>query len=359
MRKLLIILLALLQCGCAAAEVTCVCGEDACRCFIQQGDEGMAVEFIQNTLIRRGYLGPNSDESAFGPRTLDAVLRFQRDNGLPATGMMDDATLTLLLWGMLPEELDEREPLSNSNAIWIPTDGGIRRHWKNTCSKMHDPRRVSVRNAEMMNMQPCGRCNKDGLKELTGDAPRGAASKHRHRRCFADLQKSLQAKAAKLQIREFTLLEATPREERRLYHMPLTMLSGRRPASASRICRLQASAISRRVWAVLVPVWGVQTTLSKVSSSGGMWGSSGYTSSPAPRKRPLRSASTSAGVSTTAPRAVLMRIAPGFICQKAAAFIRPRVSAVRGQWRLTTSASRSRCGRSTGSQTEASAPLRL
>lgn len=172
MRKIIIIALLLAMVFCTAqADMPCICGEEPCTCFIQLGDEGPAVEFIQHALIAQGYLSAHNNGAAFDAHTQQAVLRFQEAHGLPATGVMDDVTLTLLLWGMTPEELDQQDPLSNGNAIWIPTDGGIRRHWKRTCSKMHDPRRVSVRNADLMDMQPCGRCNKNGIHELTGDAP--------------------------------------------------------------------------------------------------------------------------------------------------------------------------------------------
>lgn len=172
MRKLCILLFVLITATCtAAAEIACRCNESSCTCFIQFGDEGPAVEYIQNSLVIQGYLDANSDGSTFDQRTLQAVIRFQEAHDLPATGMLDDKTLTLLLWGMLPEELDQRDPFSNGNAIWIPTDGGIRRHWKKSCSKMYDPRLVSVRNAEKMDMQPCGICNRKGRHEQEGDAP--------------------------------------------------------------------------------------------------------------------------------------------------------------------------------------------
>lgn len=172
MRKITLILLPLLLTACAAvAEIPCICSEEACICFIQLGDEGPAVEYIRQTLAEQGYLPSSNGPVIFDEPTRQAIIRFQKEHDLPATDMMDDETLTLLLWGMLPTELDEHDPFSNSNAIWIPTDGGIRRHWKSGCCKMHDPRRVSVRNADMMNMLPCGLCNRNGAKELTGDAP--------------------------------------------------------------------------------------------------------------------------------------------------------------------------------------------
>ena len=147
---------------CAAAEIPCQCGRDACLCFIQLGDEGPAVEFIQNTLVEKGYLPPRDDASAYDEKTVAAVKRFQEENSLSPTGMMDDGTLTLLLWGMLPEELDAAQPGSSTLAVWIPTDGGVRHHDLKTCSKMHDPRLVSQRNALAMDMLHCGRCKPPG-----------------------------------------------------------------------------------------------------------------------------------------------------------------------------------------------------
>ena len=136
-------------------------------CFIQLGDVGPAVEFIQNALVLQGYLEPNDDASAFDEKTRQAVLDFQTEHDLSPTGIMDDETLTLLLWGMRPEELDKAEPTSSTLPMWIPTDGGIRHHDTKTCSQMHDPRLVSQRNALAMNMLHCGRCKPFGYVKPT------------------------------------------------------------------------------------------------------------------------------------------------------------------------------------------------
>lgn len=151
----------------ACAELLCQCGLEQCICFIQLGDEGPAVEFIQNALIAQGYLAPNDDSSAFDEKTQQAVLRFQQQNALLLTGTMDDDTLTLLIWGMLPEELNWAKPGSSQLAMWIPTDGGIRHHDKQDCSKMIDPRLVTQRNALAMEMLHCGRCKPDGYIKPT------------------------------------------------------------------------------------------------------------------------------------------------------------------------------------------------
>jgi peptidoglycan hydrolase-like protein with peptidoglycan-binding domain len=163
MRKVLLpVVILLLTLHCAHAEIPCQCGQANCLCFIQLGDEGPAVEFIQNTLIVRGYLAPNDDTSDYDEKTVSAVMRFQQDNGLSPTGRMDDETLTLLLWGMLPIELNAAQPGSSTVVVWIPTDGGIRHHDLETCSGMYDPRLVSQRNAHAMNMLHCGRCKPPG-----------------------------------------------------------------------------------------------------------------------------------------------------------------------------------------------------
>lgn len=166
MQKILLILICLFLCATVCfAEIACVCDLEQCSCFIQFGDSGPEMEYIQHALIQQGFMRESDDASIFDERTLEAVLRFQEANGLSATGLLDDNTLTLLLWGMLPDALDQAQPLTNRKAIWIPTDGGIRRHVNPTCCKMLDPRRVSVRNADLMNMQPCGICNRGGKKE--------------------------------------------------------------------------------------------------------------------------------------------------------------------------------------------------
>ena len=166
MRRLLLILLCLLFCfDFAFAELPCVCFQEPCVCYIQLDDGGPALEYIQHALISQGFLNESNDAYLFDKYTLQAILAFQESNNLPQTGTLDDATLTLLLWGMLPEELDLAEPLSKGRLVWIPTDGGIRRHLKPDCCGMFSPRRVSVRNAELMNMLPCGICNRGGKKE--------------------------------------------------------------------------------------------------------------------------------------------------------------------------------------------------
>ncbi len=166
MRRFFPALICLLLLACSAlAEIPCICGQQACLCFIQLGDEGTPVEAIQNALVSQGFLSPNDDASTFDEKTLQAVLKFQEAHHLPLTGTMDDDTLTLLLWGMLPAELDTLEPHSSTLVMWIPTDGGKRHHGTPTCSGMHDPRLVSQRNALAMQMLHCSRCKPGGYQK--------------------------------------------------------------------------------------------------------------------------------------------------------------------------------------------------
>lgn len=163
MRRFLFIIMALcLLGGAALAEIPCQCGQGACQCFIQLGDKGPSVKYIEQALIDAGFLINNSADEYFDQQTLKAVLLFQEYHRLAPTGMMDDETLTLLLWGMIPEELDALHPETSNIVVWIPTDGGIRHHDNKSCCNMLDPRLVSQRNALAMEMLHCGRCKPPG-----------------------------------------------------------------------------------------------------------------------------------------------------------------------------------------------------
>ena len=86
----------------------------------------------------------------------NAVIAFQTDNRLEPTGQMDDETLTLLLWNMTPEQLDRTNP--NYRTVYIPVNGGKKRHLNPECSGMDHPRKVSDRNAEALGFDGCKKC---------------------------------------------------------------------------------------------------------------------------------------------------------------------------------------------------------
>ena len=139
----------------------CDCGKEACICFIQAGDEGPLVTAVLHLLIEEGYCPEKQRVDLFDEGARQGVIQLQKKHGLEPTGVLDDATLTLLIWGVLPEELDKWDPSSRYDYNWVPTDGGIRRHRNPECSKMYDPRKISVRNAEALGYTKCGRCNRE------------------------------------------------------------------------------------------------------------------------------------------------------------------------------------------------------
>ena len=142
--------------------IPCDCLSSVCSCFIQTGDEGGAVVRIVELLIEKNYLDKDTPTGLFSGHVETAVKRFQADHGLDVTGTMDDDTLTLLLWGMLPETVDEKyeHTLADCSTVYLPTDGGKKRHIDPACSQMEDPRKVSGRNAGMLGFDRCSRCSR-------------------------------------------------------------------------------------------------------------------------------------------------------------------------------------------------------
>jgi peptidoglycan hydrolase-like protein with peptidoglycan-binding domain len=51
------------------------------------------IKVIQNALIRAGYsVGPTGADGSYGPNTMNAVKKYQRDNGIKQTGFVGDVT---------------------------------------------------------------------------------------------------------------------------------------------------------------------------------------------------------------------------------------------------------------------------
>lgn len=142
----------------AYAEISCDCGELGCTCFIQMHDDGIAVDHIVDLLADQGYLSTTRIGS-FDDRVYEAVCLFQEENRIEITGIMDDETLTMLIWGVSPQSLTQSDPLLVMDVVWVPTDGGKKRHRKATCSGMYDPRKMTVCNAEALGIDACKRCN--------------------------------------------------------------------------------------------------------------------------------------------------------------------------------------------------------
>lgn len=148
------------------------CGNTDCTCFVQRGDTGGFVKGIIGLLKDQGYLDRKAKSAQFTEEVEKAVISFQTDNQLPPTGTMDDDTLTLLIWGMLPQDLDrvmpikKNDPATFPDTVYVPTDGGKKRHSKPECSDMYDPRKVSIRNAEALGYGACSKCEKDRERTL-------------------------------------------------------------------------------------------------------------------------------------------------------------------------------------------------
>ena len=86
---LIAVVMAVLACGPAyALKATTLC----------RGSKGDNVRLLQQALIGFGYLSGQAD-GKFGPMTEEAVIRFQKANGLTADGLAGTKTLSLLLGG--------------------------------------------------------------------------------------------------------------------------------------------------------------------------------------------------------------------------------------------------------------------
>ena len=169
LKAALLLLLAAMLCACAAVastHIACQCPPDECACFLSYGCQGEAIPAIAALLREQGY--PCEASAQFDGEMERAVRSFQRDNGLNVSGVLDDDTLTLLLWGQSVEALDAMQaslraadggnPLYNPDPVYIPVYGGTKRHCNPGCSQMKEPRIVSVRNAEKLGYAPCKRC---------------------------------------------------------------------------------------------------------------------------------------------------------------------------------------------------------
>lgn len=63
--------------------------------MLRSGSKGAAVEALQKKLIAQG-INPGPIDGVFGPKTADAVKRFQERKGLTADGIAGPKTLTAL-----------------------------------------------------------------------------------------------------------------------------------------------------------------------------------------------------------------------------------------------------------------------
>ena len=150
----------------AFAHIPCRCNNppDQCTCFIQLGDQGLAVEKIISRLKDKGYLDKKAAKSTFNPEVKQAILQFQTDNNLERTGWMDDETLDALCKGVLPEDSTSHSIEFWDSICFVPTDGGKKHHSDPTCSGMLNPRMISRVNAMSLGILPC---RKDSCSKST------------------------------------------------------------------------------------------------------------------------------------------------------------------------------------------------
>ncbi len=73
---------------------------------IKRGDRGDNVKTMQQKLIDLGYLSGDAD-GAFGAMTEEAVLAFQKDHKLDATGIVGESTYNVLMGGTNTEDAPE------------------------------------------------------------------------------------------------------------------------------------------------------------------------------------------------------------------------------------------------------------
>lgn len=160
-RLIIIVFLILMLLGAHAQEeadmFACRCGEEKCVCFLQEGDIGPATEGVIRLLKDRGYLAALHSRGVFDEEVTLAVKAFQKDSDLEETGMLDNDTLTMLIFGELPGA-GVFEAEGEWVQLWIPTDGGICRHEDPTCCNIKNPRIISERNAAALMMEACEIC---------------------------------------------------------------------------------------------------------------------------------------------------------------------------------------------------------
>ena len=158
---LLLISICLVSSAFSASELYtergCDCQAVLCSCFMQLGDEGAPVKAVISVLKEKGYLN-SGIEATYTEAVVKAVMALQREINLPETGMLDDETLTYLLWGMSSAELDAAKPELTAEVVYVPTNGGEKFHDNEKCCGIIAPRKLTRRNAEVLDLDDCSIC---------------------------------------------------------------------------------------------------------------------------------------------------------------------------------------------------------
>jgi predicted chitinase len=93
---------------------------------VQKGSRGDGVRDIQTTLLGLGYnLGKYGVDGIFGDITLAALIKFQKDNGIPQTGIVDDETKKILIVKTKENPKSQRTDLNKTNETTIKLRNGL------------------------------------------------------------------------------------------------------------------------------------------------------------------------------------------------------------------------------------------
>lgn len=118
--------------------------------LLQAGMNGEAVRAMQEELIALEYLATGKADGEFGAGTREAVVAFQKGNGLDADGIAGDRTLSLLFGGHATK--------SDDPFVWIEKGGDVY-HSTPECSGMKEPYQVKLSQATKAGLKPCELCH--------------------------------------------------------------------------------------------------------------------------------------------------------------------------------------------------------
>lgn len=82
--------------GSASTSSSTTSGTTFTKNYMSLGDSGDNVKSLQKLLIQLGYLNSGEDDSIYGNKTREAVIKFQQKKGLPADGLAGKNTLDAL-----------------------------------------------------------------------------------------------------------------------------------------------------------------------------------------------------------------------------------------------------------------------
>jgi len=136
-----------------AEGLICECALEKCECFLQLGDSGGAMRAVIRKLAERGYLNDRRVKTTYTAKVRLAVEELQSDFALSMDGLLNDETLCALL-GYIASDEDEK----HDSVVWVSSRSGIRYHEKKNCSGMRNPRKMSQKHAQLLQLDPCGIC---------------------------------------------------------------------------------------------------------------------------------------------------------------------------------------------------------